>query len=197
MSPRAKSLIASACLLLAAGCSNGASVDDTVGVVDDKAATTPSAAPTPTPTPTPASTPSRAASEASVPEILDFRATTVAGEDFSGAAVAGKPVVLWFWAPWCPQCRGQGPRVTGLAEQYDGRVSFVGIGSLDSGDAIAGFAEDWPAVTQLTDPEGDLWKRFGIVEQSSFVVLDADGEEVLRTGYADDGEVADAVASVA
>jgi hypothetical protein len=87
--------------------------------------------------------------------------------------------------------------VTDLAEEYDGRVTVLGIGSLDSGDAIAGFADEAPGVTHLTDPDGELWQRFGIVEQSSFVVLDASGEEVHRSGYADDDGLGDAVAEVA
>ncbi len=119
------------------------------------------------------------------------------GTEFSGASVAGKPVVLWFWAPWCAVCRGQAPEVTRLAQEYAGDVSFIGVGSLDSGDAIAGFADEFPALTHLSDPDGALWQRFGIAEQSSFVVLDADGGEALRTGYADDDELADTVADVA
>ena len=134
---------------------------------------------------------------ASVPEALDFEASTVAGAGFSGATVAGKPVVLWFWAPWCAVCRGQAPEVTRLAEEYADEVSFIGVGSLDSGDAIAEFAEEFPAVTHLSDPDGELWQRFDIAEQSSFVVLDAEGGEALRTGYADDDELADTVADVA
>jgi thiol-disulfide isomerase/thioredoxin len=130
----------------------------------------------------------------SVPEVLDFEATTVDGDAFEGASAAGKPVVLWFWAPWCPVCRSQVPMVTGLSDEYGEELVVLGVGSLDSEEAIAEFAGDAVGVTHLSDPDGALWKRFGIVEQSSFVVLDADGEEVLRTGYDNDGAVEDAVA---
>lgn len=137
------------------------------------------------------------AERAAVPEALDFSATTVTGDDFTGASVAGRPVVLWFWAPWCAVCRSQVPMVTGFVDEYGEDLAVLGVGSLDSESAIAGFADDAPGVTHLSDPDGELWKRFGIAEQSSFVVLDAAGEEVLRTGYADDGSVEDAVAGVA
>jgi hypothetical protein len=30
---------------------------------------------------------------------LQFAAKTVDGRDFSGQSLAGKPAVLWFWAP--------------------------------------------------------------------------------------------------
>jgi hypothetical protein len=34
-----------------------------------------------------------------VPEALQFTAPLVGGGEFSGAAVAGKPTLFWFWAP--------------------------------------------------------------------------------------------------
>lgn len=151
----------------------------------------PSGEPAPEPSRTPSSTP------AAVPEILQFQATTVAGEPFDGAEVAGRPVVIWFWAPWCAVCRSQVPTVTGLAEQYGAEVAFLGVGSLDGAEAIAGFAADVPALTHLSDPDGALYERFGIAEQSSFVVLDPAGGEVLRTGYAEDDALAGTVAEIA
>ena len=66
-----------------------------------------------------------------VPATLQFRAETVDGRPFSGASLAGKPVVLWFWAPWCPTCRSQIPQVQDLAARYGDRVGVVGVGSLD------------------------------------------------------------------
>ena len=156
------------------------------------------AAPTPAPS-DPSKGTSDQASEpaAEVPELLQFEASTIDGASFDGASVAGKPVVIWFWAPWCAVCRSQAPEVTGLAEEYAGAVTFLGVGSLDSGDAIASFGEDVGGMTQLSDPDGKLYQRFGIAEQSSFVVLDAEGNEVLRTGYADDDELAGTVADLA
>jgi thiol-disulfide isomerase/thioredoxin len=124
--------------------------------------------------------------DATVPALLDFTSTTVAGEEFDGASLAGSPAVLWFWAPWCPTCRGQVPQVEELARTYGDEVSVVGIGSLDSAEAIAGFARDVEGITHLEDADGVLWQRFGVTEQSSFVVLDADGEIAFEAGY--DGE---------
>ena len=120
---------------------------------------------------------------AAVPDTLDFTATTVAGEQLDGASLAGKPVLLWFWAPWCPTCRGQVPQVEGLAAEHEGDLAVVGVGSLDSAEAIADFAADVDGVTQLVDTDGVLWKKFGVAEQSSFVLLDADGEVAFEAGY--------------
>jgi thiol-disulfide isomerase/thioredoxin len=136
-------------------------------------------------------------SDAPLPETLDFSATTVRGEPFRGESLVGEPALLWFWAPWCPTCRSQIPQVEGIAEQYDGRLAVVGVGSLDSADAIADFAAEVSGVTHLEDSEGALYRKFGIAEQSSFVLLGEDGEVAYKVGYggSDDlgAEVADVV----
>lgn len=183
--------------VLASACSGSpATNQDAAEPTTSSSSAAPSAAVT-TPS-SPATTSSAAQTpSAAVPEILDFEGRTVAGAEFAGASVAGKPVVLWFWAPWCAVCRSQAPEVTDLADRYSGEVTIVGVGSLDSGDAIAGFAKEFPAITHLSDPDGALWKRFSIVEQSSFVVLDAKGEEVLRTGYSNDDALAGTLADLA
>ncbi len=120
---------------------------------------------------------------ASVPEGLTWSARTVAGEPFEASSLAGRPTVLWFWAPWCPTCRGQIPQVQGIADTYGDEVNVVGVGSLDDAAAIADFAGDVPQITQLADEEGAVWKRYGVVEQSSFVLLDADGSVAAESGY--------------
>ena len=144
----------------------------------------------------PAATEGTERPDAAVPALLDFSSTTVAGEDFDGASLAGRPVVLWFWAPWCPTCRGQVPQVEDLAGTYGDEVSVVGIGSLDSAEAIADFARDVEGITHLEDADGVLWQRFGVTEQSSFVVLDADGEVAFEAGYGGEDDLAAEVEAV-
>lgn len=133
---------------------------------------------------------------AEVPETLQFAGTTVDGESFDGASLAGKPTLLWFWAPWCPTCRSQIPQVEGLAAEHGSDLNVVGIGSLDSAEAIAGFAADVEGVTHLEDTEGELWQRFGIAEQSSFVLLDSDGSVAFEAGYGGSEELGDRVEAV-
>lgn len=164
----------------------------------DSAADTVSAAPADTSSPTAKPEKKATASSAPVPETLQFSGTTVAGASFDGASLAGKPAVLWFWAPWCPTCRGQIGNVSALAREYDGKVSFVGVGSLDTDTAaIKEFAGDVDApMPHLSDPDGAVWRHFSIVEQSTFVVLDEAGK-VVTSGYLSDSDLADEVAALA
>jgi len=128
--------------------------------------------------------------------VYEFTGTTLDGASFDGAELEGKPAVLWFWAPWCPTCRAQIPNVSQLAETYDGEVAVVGVGGLDSEDAIRELAEDIPHVTHLVDDEGKVWSHFAVTAQSTYVVLDADGK-VESEGYLDDQELNDMVEKLA
>jgi len=63
------------------------------GTSDTQPAATPSSTPT---------APGEAASSvpANVPEALKFAAPLVGGGDIELTTLAGRPVLLWFWAPW-------------------------------------------------------------------------------------------------
>lgn len=140
---------------------------------------------------------SETAGAPSTASALVFTATTVAGEPFDGASLDGKPTVLWFWAPWCPTCRNQAQGVSDLATTYGDDVNVVGIGSLDESSAIDEFAAAVPAeFTQLDDPEGEVWRHFGVTAQSTYVVLDAE-HEIVASGYLTDDELASTVAGLA
>lgn len=129
-------------------------------------------------------------SRAATSAVLDFTSETVDGDAFDASTLAGKPTVFWFWAPWCPTCRAQISGVGELAENYGDEVNVVGVGSLDEQAAIEGFAaEVSPDVTLLADPDGAVWRQFGVTAQSTYLVLDETGTEQ-ASGYLDDAELA-------
>ncbi len=173
--------------LVLGGCAGGG--DDLASEPTSTASTTSAESPTSPPTSNASPAPEDSQAGDPVPATLDFTGTTVAGEAFEGASLAGRPTLLWFWAPWCPTCRGQIPQVEGLAAEHAGELNVIGVGSLDSAAAIEGFARDVDDVVHLEDVDGELWKRFGVTEQSSFVLLDAGGTVVFEAGYGGTGDL--------
>ena len=127
---------------------------------------------------------------------LDITSETVAGEAFDLASTSGKTTVFWFWAPWCSTCRAQIDGVSTLADTFGDDVNVVGIGALDDQGAINDFADEVsPAVVNLNDPDGAVWRHFGVTTQSSYLVVNADGV-AQASGFMDDAELADLVSDL-
>jgi len=49
----------------------------------------------------------------------------------------GKPVVVNFFASWCTECRSELPVFATVSGELRGRVTFVGVNSLETGDGLA------------------------------------------------------------
>ena len=54
-------------------------------------------------------------------------ASVEAGEFESAVLQASEPVLVDFWATWCPPCRALSPVVDRVAEQFEGRVKVVKV----------------------------------------------------------------------
>ncbi|MGA5442332.1 redoxin family protein [Streptomyces griseoincarnatus] len=117
---------------------------------------------------------------AKVPEALNFTATTVDGKPFDAKTLAGKPTVLWFWAPWCPTCKGQAAETAKVAADNAGKVNVVGVAGLDKNAAMRDFVSDTATSSfpHLSDENGEVWKRFEVTQQSHYVILDKNGKTV-------------------
>ncbi|MCM1017448.1 MULTISPECIES: redoxin family protein [Micromonospora] len=172
-----------AAVVLAATLATGCAAGPEAGAVPPAA---PAAAPPDVASP--AATPGgpTSAPPAAVPATLTFTGKTLDGTAFSAAALAGRPVLLWFWAPWCATCASQAWTVAEIAPAYRDTVPIVGVAGLGEQKAMKDFVTEFDlgGTTQIDDRNGALWRRFKVTEQSTFVVLDRTGR-VVHQGFLD------------
>lgn len=106
------------------------------------------------------------------------------------------PVVLEFWATWCPLCRKLEPAMHAAQEKYKGRVTFVGVGvsSNQTADRQAKYvAEKQLGGEFVFDQDGKAVAAYHAPHTSYVVVLDAKGK-VVYTGVGSDQDIDAAVA---
>jgi thiol-disulfide isomerase/thioredoxin len=110
------------------------------------------------------------------------------GSRFDPASLAGKPVMLWFWAPWCPICRSEGHSIAALASEFAGKVQIVGVAGQGTVPAMTQFVQQTGtgSFTQLADVTGSVWRDYGVSVQPAFAFITSDGTAQVRVGSLDD-----------
>jgi thiol-disulfide isomerase/thioredoxin len=133
---------------------------------------------------------------AAVAQTLSFSGKTIDGAAFDAATMAGKPTLLWFWAPWCATCASEAQSVNDLVTEYGDRLGVLGIAGMGNNKDMHQFVSDLAVHNvNLDDQAGVVWKRFGITQQSTYVLIDRTGT-VRTTGYLDDLQLTDKVKSL-
>lgn len=104
---------------------------------------------------------------------------TLDGQQISLDGLAGKAVLIDFWATWCNLCRGTLPHIRKIAQKFDGQPLVVISVSLDSDEAkwkgfVARNEMTWP---QYRDGyfDGPIATRFAVNSIPATFSIDADG----------------------
>jgi len=114
-------------------------------------------------------------------------APALAGELLDGkpvalAAFAGKPVLVHFWATWCPICRAEQGSIDALAR--DVPVITVAMQSGSREEVIQFLRKEALSFPALNDPVGVIAAQWGVrAVPASFIVDGAGQIRFLEIGY--------------
>lgn len=105
--------------------------------------------------------------------------------------VGKKPVVMEFWATWCPLCRKLEPAFKSAKERYSAQIAFVNVGvpenqSMERQKAYV--TERGMQGMYLFDADSRLIKAYAVPHTSYVVVLDRSGK-VVYTGVGGDQDL--------
>ena len=124
---------------------------------------------------------------------------TIDGESVDLADSFGKrPVVLQFWATWCPLCEALEPKMIAAHEEFGDRVDFyaVAVAVGQNPRRIRRHLEDHPLpFPMLWDEDGEATRRFMAPTTSYVVMLDAEGR-VAYTGVDGGQDIRGALARI-
>ncbi len=89
------------------------------------------------------------------------------------AARPGEPVLIYFWAEWCPICRAVSGHVDGLTADWP--VLTVAMQSGAPAVVANTLAERGRAWHTAVDADGAIARRYGVSGVPAYVILDAQG----------------------
>jgi cytochrome c biogenesis protein CcmG, thiol:disulfide interchange protein DsbE len=110
-------------------------------------------------------------------EAVDLELVYLDGTTGELADFRGTPVVLNFWASWCPACIAELPDFEQVSQKLDGEVVFIGMNmqEVDRAAADALIAETGVTFRLADDPEGDIFRSFAGIGMPTTVFIDAEG----------------------
>lgn len=107
---------------------------------------------------------------------------TITGDPVSLAAMRGRPVLVHFWATWCPVCKMEQGSIDALAEDH--AVLTVAMDEASDADIrryLDALAVDYPV---LHDPAAALGARWGVHGIPASFIVGPDGSIAFRSvGY--------------
>jgi len=111
-----------------------------------------------------------------------FSVTTLQHESISLQACRDKPLLLHFWAPWCPICRLESDSVASVAEDY--QVVTVVSWTSSAEEVHAYLLEHSLQLPVIFDDQNRLAAQYKINAVPTSLFIDADGMiRYIELGY--------------
>ena len=107
----------------------------------------------------------------------DFQLRSLDGEFVSLGDLRGKPVLINFWATWCPPCRNEMPYLQGIYEEWSGlglEVLAINIGE-DPSKVEEFMRGNNLSFAALLDIGQDVTEEYGITGIPATFFVDKDG----------------------
>ncbi len=125
---------------------------------------------------------SAAAGSARAGTVPDFALPKLGGGTITLSEFRGKkPVVVDFWASWCPNCRRDMPKLNGFYEKYKDKVEVIGVNLQESEPTVEKFVTAKGIAFPIAlDPSGQAANAFGIQYTNTHFLIAKDGN-LIRT----------------
>lgn len=111
-----------------------------------------------------------------------LRGQLLNGERVVLSDLRGRPVLVHFWATWCPLCRLEEDSIQAIAQDH--AVLTIATTSGDAAEVQAYLDENGLNFPVLLDESGEIGRQWGVRGVPTSYVLDAEGNTAHATvGY--------------
>ncbi len=112
-------------------------------------------------------------------EAPDFELTDLEGDAFSLSQFKGKPVLLNFWATWCPPCRKEMPDLQAFDEKYGEQVQVLGVNwdyQSDVSEEVREFLDEYDITyPNVLDKSGEVFVKYQLTGLPVTYWIDEEG----------------------
>ncbi len=122
-----------------------------------------------------------AGSESSVPQAgkpaPDFQLQNLDGQAISLSDFRGKPVLVNFWATWCPACRDEMPYLQQIYEEWSGKgLVLLAVNIGENPAQVKRFLQTYNlSLPVLLDTEKSVTQKYHITGIPTSFFIDKDG----------------------
>lgn len=108
---------------------------------------------------------------------------TLAGLPYSLPAHPGKPVLVHFWATWCPICRAEQDSIAGISHDHPGTIT-VAMQSGSTEQVMRHMREQGITFPVINDQDGKLSGAWGVHAVPASFIIAPDGRiRFVEVGY--------------
>lgn len=108
---------------------------------------------------------------------------SLTGQPIALSDFAGQPLLIHFFAPWCPVCVANHGNITHIAEHYPVLMIVVQTEADELAQWLADHPEDNPAL-MMNDPDGKWLAAFGAKALPTSVFINSEGKiSTTELGY--------------
>ncbi|MBI4687899.1 MAG: TlpA family protein disulfide reductase [Nitrospirae bacterium] len=110
-------------------------------------------------------------------KATEFTAKDISDKDVMLSSFKGKPVIVNFWATWCPYCRQERSSLNSLYRNYkDKGLIVISISTGESKRTVENYLKNIPAdFLVLLDKEREIAQAYGVFGLPTSFVINRDG----------------------
>ena len=108
-------------------------------------------------------------------ELTSLNGGTISLADYQGK----KPVILDFFATWCPNCRRDMPKLSKFYEKYKDDVEVIGVNLRENPDIVREFISSRNITFPIVlDPSGRVARDYQVQYTNTHVLINKEGNIV-------------------